>query len=988
MRRSSFILWSTSAFAIAVAATPATAQTDPATPPDPAVEAQTQPAPVQGSPQTDDAVQTAAGADQATDDSETIVVTGLRRSLQTSQNIKRNSDQIVDVIVAEDIGKLPDRTVSEALARVPGVTVERASGEAGDVFVRGLRDPATTYNGRDIFTAEVRHVAPQDFPAGGVAALEVFKSQTAEQIEGNLAGLINVRSRRPFDFGGLEVAGSANATYADLAKDWAWNGNLLVSNRWDVGDGGEVGALLNVSYTELTYNDNIRFNSGDFFGINPDPNNPGAYCDNFDAGCLGSPPPGNVPGVTVRVPAGVGLFQNDGKRWRPSANAALQWKVNPDLQLYVDGLYQGFRREVSDRLMFVPLFDSASYTNVVLGESGDLYDYPESLTARARCCVPDGFQAATWEKTNTYQVAVGGIYDTDRVRVGVDLARTDSQFDLSIYSVDYRLTASPTVDVEFDGDGDGGAQFDFTGVDPSNLDNYLYRGFFDRHLTAKGDDFQGRLDVTFKDIATWVPAIDVGMRFNNRDAGFTNAERYSTMNDNQPWANLPLDFNTVTWRFRDNNQGVTQLVMPSYDSIRDSIGELRAIAGFASGRPQAGAADDRSGPFDDYTANEKGLAGYGQVRYGFDLGAIPIDGVIGMRAIRTSFQLDSVVNNQGVISPLTIKNNYTDYLPNVSLRAHFTPQIQARAAYTETRKRPDFGQLNPGLRLDPPPGPGQVRTGSGGNPFLKPILSNNYDMSLEYYFSRTGFAALALFRRDVSNFIVNFEAIQDVPGVGPVRVFGPANTNKGRLQGAEAQFRTFFDFEGVPQWAKGFGTELNLTYIDNRLDAPPNFVDQSDIAFPDVSKWSYNLVGFYEQGRLTARVAYNYRSKYVQFYENRANSVAGEFTKGVSRLDASIGYTLNDNLTVAADVSNILGKPFRNFRTTEDGVVFPRDVRYEERVYSIGVRARLGGGRPRSAEPAPAVLPPPPPPTVVEPAPVVEQPAPPPPPPAPSGERG
>ncbi|MEO8177112.1 MAG: TonB-dependent receptor [Sphingomicrobium sp.] len=975
MRRSSFIFCSTSALAIAVTAAPASAQvSDPAAPVDPAAEAQTSPAP------------DPAAGQATTDDDETIVVTGLRRSLQTSQNIKKNSDQIVDVVVAEDIGKLPDRTVSEALARVPGVTVERASAEAGDVFVRGLRDPATTYNGRDIFTAEARSVAPQDFPAGGVAALEVFKSQTADQIEGNLAGLINVRSRRPFDFAGLEIAGSVNATYADLAKDWAWNGNLLVSDRWNVGDGGEVGALLNVSYTELTYNDNIRFNSGDFFGINPDPNNPGSYCDNFDAGCLGFPPPGNVPGVTVRVPVGVGLFQNDGTRWRPSANAALQWKVNPDLELYADGLYQGFRREVSDRQLFVPLFDSASYTNVVIGESGDLYDYPASLISRTRCCVPDGFQAATYEKTNTYQGAFGGVYDTDRVRVAVDLAHTKSQFDLSIYSVDYRLNASPTVNVEFDGGGDGGAQFDFTGVDVGDINSYLYRGFFDRHLTAKGNDIQGRLDVTFKNIASWVPAIDIGMRYNDRDAGFTNAERYSTRGENQPWANLPLDFNTITWRFRDDQQGLTQLVMPSYDSIRGSIDELRVIAGFAPGRPVAGAADDRSGPFDDYNANEKGLTGYGQIRYNFDAGAIPIDGVVGLRAIRTSFQLDGVVNNNGVISPLTIKNNYTDYLPNLSIRAHLSSQLQVRAAYTETRKRPDFGQLNPGLRLDPPPGPGQVRTGSGGNPFLRPILSNNYDMSLEYYFSRSGFAALALFRRDVSNFIVNFEAIQDIPGVGPVRVFGPANTNKGKIQGAEAQFRTFLDFDGVPQWAKGFGTELNVTYIDNSLDAPPNFVDQSAIAFPDVSKWSYNLVGFYEQGRLTARVAYNYRSKYVQFYENRTNSVAGEFTKGVSRLDASIGFNLTDNLTIAADVSNILGKPFRNFRTTEDGVVFPRDVRYEERVYSFGVRARLGGGRPHSAEPAPVVLPPPPPP-VVEPAPVVEEPAPPPPPP-PSGERG
>ena len=945
MRLKSIIFCSASAAVLALATSPAAAQVaDPATPPDPTAEAQTRPGvdPDAGAVITDDPVQTVSGEDDP-EPSDVIVVTGLRRSLETSQNIKRNSEQIVDVIVAEDIGKLPDRTVSEALARVPGVTVERQVAEAGDVFVRGLRDPATTYNGREIFTAEARHVAPQDFPAGGVAALEVFKSQTAEQLEGNLAGLINVRSRRPFDFGGSEVAGSLNATYADLSNDWAWNGNLLVSNRWDVGDGGEIGALLNVSYTELTYEDHVRFVSGDFFGINPSAADPNVYCDNFDFGCLDGAPGDNIPGTTVRVPVGVGLFMNAGKRWRPSANASIQYRASPDLQFYVDGLYQGFRREVSDRSMFAPLFAYRSYTNVDIAEEGDLYGYPGSLTANGpNCCAPDGFQSATWEKTNTYQIAGGAIYDTDRVRVGVDLARTDSRFDLSIYSVDYRFNATPTtLEVDFDGDGDGGGQFEFVGVDPGNLDTYLYRGFFDRHLVAKGDDYQARLDVTFKTLAPWINGVDVGLRFNDRDAGFTNAERYSTLNDNQPWANLPLNFRTVDWDFRDGESGVTQLVMPTYDSIRGSILELREIAGFPADRPIAGAADDRTGPFDDYSANEKGYTGYAQLRYGFDAGAVPIDGAIGIRAVKTDFTLDSVVNNEGVISPLEVENSYWDYLPNISMRARFTPEFQVRAAYTETRKRPDFNQLNPGLRLNPPPGPGQVREGSGGNPFLDPILSSNYDVSLEYYFSRTGFAALALFRRDVSNYIITASEIQDIPGVGEVRVFGPVNTNEGRLQGIEGQFRTFFDFGGLPRWAEGFGTELNVTYIDNRLDAPPDFTDQSDIEFPDVSKWSYNIVGFYEQGRITARLAYNHRSRYVQFYENRATSVAGEFTKGVSRLDGSIAYTLNENLTLAADVSNILGDPFRNYRTTEDGVVFPRDVRYEERVYSIGIRARL-----------------------------------------------
>jgi TonB-dependent receptor len=953
MRLKTFILCSTSAGVLALGAVPAWAQQPPAPEP-PTQDAQTTPAPPEGGPaQADDAVQGASGADDA--GGEEIVVTGLRRSLQSSQNIKRNSDQIVDVIVAEDIGKLPDRTVSEALARVPGVTVERQVGEAGDVFVRGLRDPATTYNGREIFTAEVRNVSPQDFPAGGVAALEVFKSLTAEQIEGNLAGSINVRSRRPFDFKGFELAGSVNGTYADLAKDVAWNGNLLVSNRWDVGDGGELGALLNVSYTELTYQDHVRFNSGDFFGINPSAANPAVFCDNFDQGCLGpNVPLGNFPGTTVRVPAVIGLFMNAGTRWRPSANASIQYKVNPDLQFYIDGLYQGFRREVSDRSFNVPLFAFRNYTNVQITGDGDQFNYPSSLTANSpNCCRPDGFQSATREKTDTYQVAAGAVWDTDRIRLAGDIARTDSRFNLSVASVDYQLANSPTISVLFDGPGDGGAQFGFVGSDTTDPANYRSFGIFDRQLIAKGDDWQARIDLTIKDVTPWLRGIDLGLRFNDRDASFTNAERFTRNGTGGLFSALPLEFQDVNWRFRDGNGGVTSLVLPTFDSIRSAVPQLRQIGGFLPGRPQPGlesVTQDRTGPSDDYSANEKGYTAYAQVRYGFDAGDVPIDGAIGIRAIRTEFNLQGFrevdvapngpANNLAV--PVEFGSDYTDYLPNASIRARLTDRLQLRAAYTETRRRPDFGQLRPGLRLDPPPGPGQQQTGSGGNPDLQPITSTNYDLSLEYYFARTGFAAIALFRRDVSDFIIDVTEVRNIPDVGLVRINSPVNAPSGRLQGIEAQFRTFFDLEGMPNWARGFGTEFNVTYIDNRLDAPVTGQDIPDIKFPDVSRWSYNLVGFYEQGPLTARVAYNRRSKYVQIFQAVPGAVIErEFTNGVSRLDASVSYTISDNLTFAADVSNILGKPFRNFRTTEDNFIFPRDVRYEERVYSAGIRFRF-----------------------------------------------
>src|SRR3954447_19170105 len=243
MQHFTSILFSTTAL-VALVAIPSSAAAQDAPAPDPNAAAQASP------------------ADQAADTRPEIVVTGLRRSLQSARNVKRNSVQIVDAVVAEDIGKLPDITVSDTAARIPGIQVERNGGEASRVLVRGLDRTyyTTTYNGREIFTAETRSVALQDFPSGAIAALEVFKSSAADLIEPGIAGLVNVRSRRPFDFKGFELNGSFWELHPRQSKDWNPNGNVMITDRWRVGD-GEMGALLNCSYTSLHYLDSIISNA-------------------------------------------------------------------------------------------------------------------------------------------------------------------------------------------------------------------------------------------------------------------------------------------------------------------------------------------------------------------------------------------------------------------------------------------------------------------------------------------------------------------------------------------------------------------------------------------------------------------------------------------------------------------------------------------------------------------------------------------------------
>ncbi|HSV13451.1 MAG TPA: TonB-dependent receptor plug domain-containing protein, partial [Tepidisphaeraceae bacterium] len=407
MRRSSSVLWSTTALtAMIAAAAPAAAQTVPP-PPNPGATAQQNPAePAQNA----DAPQSPAAANGTGNVADVpIVVTGLRRSLQSARNIKRNSDQIVDAVVAEDIGKLPDITVSDTAARIPGVQVERSGGEANRVLLRGLDNTyyTTTYNGREIFTAETRSVALQDFPAGAIAAVEAFKTSTANLVEPGIAGLLNVRSRRPFDFSGSEISGSVWALHPNQSRDTSINGNLLLSDRWEMGNGAEFGALVNFSYTRIHYKDSVRRH--------------GFFIANLDGG---------------RSPDWPEIHYNEGNRWRPSANAALQYRSG-DLELYAEGLWQGYRERVTDRMWAQPLWScggAATYSNIQFrpGTNEIL-----SGTVQNPGCPGSawGFKGATHRETNTYQFAAGGSYDAGALRITADLARTYSHFQLRTESV-------------------------------------------------------------------------------------------------------------------------------------------------------------------------------------------------------------------------------------------------------------------------------------------------------------------------------------------------------------------------------------------------------------------------------------------------------------------------------------------------------------------------------------------------------------------------
>ena len=537
--------------------------------------------------------------------------------------------------------------------------------------------------------------------------------------------------------------------------------------------------------------------------------------------------------------------------------------------------------------------------------------------------------------------------------------------------------------------------------DTRDPNNWQYRGLFDNRTLTKGSGWQARGDAEWRTGSDIFSRLQFGIRYNTRKASRDQGGRYTPgqrfpgtdnlvylLSDTPAGAHLlPCGFDY------DNVQGVRCTVGATYNSVFGNLDALRTFAG----------ADTAPPAFDPqltFRADEKALAGYAQGHLDFDAGSTAIKTIIGARVVRTRDNLtgNQIDNVTHAVTPINRKNAYTDVLPNVNTRIQFSRNLQARLAFTITRSRPNFTDLSPSITLDPPTGecttagPTSIncfQTAHGGNPDLKPTKSRNYDATLEYYFGHQGALSLALFQRDIKNSI--FTSTEDVPG-GPnvnfVRLTAPFNSGKGKIRGFETNFTTFFDSWGLPQWASGFGVQANYTYVHARTELAPNFQAQlpGQQPFPGISKHTLNLIGMYEKGPISARLAYNWRSKFVIEYQDFQGLQAPLMERGHGTLDFSASYTPIENITIAFDALNILAgrDPLRRYRAFNTaGDTYPWNVKYLERVFSIGVRFRFSGGA-RAATSLPPVAPPPPP--VVEPAPV-QQPAPPPPPPA-APERG
>ncbi|WP_082454120.1 TonB-dependent receptor [Sphingomonas sp. Leaf62] len=943
--------------------------------------------------ESDSTVDTSAQTQTETDSGD-IVVTGLRQSLQSAQSIKRNADQFVDSITAQDIGRLPDVTVAEALQRVSGVQITRNRGEGNGVAVRGLTQVRTELNGRDIFSASGgRGLSWEEVGSDLLAGVDVYKNPSAELVEGGLSGTVNLRTRLPFDQAGQLLSASVASTYYDLAGKSGQQVSGIYSNRWQTGI-GEIGFLANVGYQTTSFREDVVVVEP-FYQHGPAA--PGVQ--------------GPVPGFadrTVLLPHGGGFRTAYGDRERLSGTAALQWRPTDGLELYA----QYFRADYKFNEAGNSFFSYGSDVPPSPDRPFTVDDNGVVRTGYLDNAGTDSVNFGTIRDTSTTDISGGVRWSvTDRVKLSVDYQHIDS----TVEQTTLNLTASalnPRTSVAGLGQ-DYDLFFDLTGKVPvfqSTTPNYFSNpaNYGMTAILPYGEQNDATADAIRADL-TWdfgeglIREVRAGVRYTDKSAinrnttydtwtaiGSTCANwssdagcsllsefpQYAQQNLYQQDLLRGKARNSVfgpVWQFRDSLVTDPQA---AFDAVRAISGQDISFRPYDAPNAFLG------------TIGEKTYAAYLRVGFGGDIGTVRFDGNVGLRAVRTETEalgrrvlvyrtpgVAPITNPDGTVTTapnITLDEafgggrDYDRYLPSVNLKVNLTDELILRGAFSQNFSRPSFAQLNPQFNLSVsytdanslvptlanPALPYNATTnpyvGTGtalGDPNLRPEEATSYDLALEWYFDPVGFVYATGFYKNLKNLLVDRAAapvFQDLTGLGTVRfnVRRWVNESEGYVRGFEVGGQKFFDF--LPAPFDGLGVQANYTFADSDAGQAAagdiNSTTQISVGLVNLSKHSYNLVALYDKFGLNMRVAYNWRSSFLQGTANTGTQNLPIFGNAYGTLDASVTYDVTPRFAITLDGQNILDTAFKSYQIFDDR---PRDYGINDRRFSVRARVKF-----------------------------------------------
>ena len=800
-----------------------------------------------------------------------VVVSGQRAALQSAQKLKQDADEVVDSIVAEDIGKLPDRSVTEVLQRIAGVTIDRnmagdpnrQSVEGSGVSVRGLTYVRSEINGRDAFAAGGgRSLGFSDVPPELMAGVDVYKNPSAEQVEGAIAGLVNLRTAMPFDYKGFKGVVGFSESYSTLREGKpSPTSTVLLSNRWNT-PFGEVGALVNFAKAESP-------SRSDGVGVNPyfphvNSTNPALYDRS----------------KTQWIPLGVGYRSQDFERTRRGDYAALQWKPSKDLTTALTYFKTDYKEDLAEHV--VESSEDKWHQQVASPDSVfDKNGAFQSGTISNPTYGGSPFNSA--QRINTRQSATRDISLNVQWRISPDWTWTN----------DFQHVHSTTEG--FDADVATGfilpsQRMDMTGKVPqiglgsaaymADPSNYYWAYTQEAQDRASANQKAWKSDVKFSFDDPVLRDIRFGVRMANREGRNNKAQKfYNWSAITFPWMEGGEIFKVARLSDPRFTGGASLQTMDNFFGGKYNIPPMlfadeSTVRGFPEEWSKIHSYHDvlcaekgstctpwKASSFDDpaatNTQTEKTRAAYTQLRFGWDNLKYPIDGNIGIRYVKTtgagsgyvSFtrpNLPSVgagVNATGQANLIDIpsfaqqqsaNNSYDNWLPSLNLRMKATDQLQFRFAVAKSMSRPDFNQLQVQTTLNAEHKTTTTRDAAGnttavrfdgtalsgtsdGNPMLMPTTATNVDLTAEWYFAKAGSLTFSAFNKDLKDIITTKNYSYNATDVnGRPRTFvvtGPVNGANGFARGIEIAHQQYYDF--VPDWLRGLGSQASWTYVSS-----------------------------------------------------------------------------------------------------------------------------------------------------------------------------
>lgn len=730
-------------------------------------------------------------------------------------------------------------------------------------------------------------------PSSLFGRLEVRKSPLASQVEGGLGGSVNLVTPKPFDFKKTTVTAQVQGTYSQGADKFEPGITGLFTTTFA---DGRIGILISGEYQKRTSNLQL-FERNNFF-------------NSLNGGT-----------ATVLAPRLLQYENVDIDRSRLGVNGSLQFRVTPDFTLTADGLYS--KVEANRTNQFIALNLGTSATARIINDP--VIDNGYILAGAAPGNIRTGNQHRE-DPAASYLFGLNGKYDDGPLTLEADGYYSKGSLRQKIEVVTLQ-TANNAVIGRFDFRGSTIPSLTLTtaggaAVDPTLVANYPARTDLltlrANTLPATLEEYTGRFDVGYD--ARGGVKLRAGVRYVDLRA---KSEAFRSRAD-VPISALQTYLTTGDPNFLSDISGTFPRRFLS--GVPDAAYILeRVLAAEPSQAPGDPAGTLRRNAARDYDLRERTVSGYLMFDAEARMFDRPIRANAGVRITHTDFGVDTFTQRGTALMPTTDTNSYINVLPSANLTMDVSDRLVVRLSASQTLQRAGIAELAPSTFVD-----ATNLTSSGGNAGLEPPIASNLDLSVEYYTGPTSLISGALFYKDVRNFIATNTTEQIIPGfenLGVIRVVRPDNVASAKVKGFELGITQFLDF--LPSPFDGFGVIANYTYADSK--------DSNGFPLVATSKHSYNLIGLYEKGRLSARVAYNWRDDAVfEFTQGRPDVIAAR-----SQLDAQLGFDISDHFALSLQAQNLTPKDSATVEISNFNRQAINSYALSERRFSIGLRAKF-----------------------------------------------